>query len=99
MNDDNQTRYQLFGSYQWEWGPFVSPQPCLALLPFPEPVAVHTRAVTQALSELNAGIHNTSVVICNLYCDRSNDQQVSSGQNLKGLDKLIIIMIYTKHNH
>jgi hypothetical protein len=32
-------------------------------------------------------------------CDQSNDQQVSSGQNLKGLDKIIIIMIYTKHNH
>ncbi len=45
------------------------------------------------------GIHNKSVVVCNLYCDRSNDKQVSSGWNLKGLDKLIIIMIYTKHNH
>ena len=42
MNDDNQTRYQLFGSSQWKWGPFVSPQPCLAFLPFPEPVAIHT---------------------------------------------------------
>ncbi len=37
-----------------------------------------------------AGIHNTSVV-CNLYCDRSSDQQETSGQNLKGFDKLIII--------
>ncbi len=45
------------------------------------------------------GIHNTIVVVCNLYCDQSNDQQVSSGWNLKGLDKLIITMIYTKHNH
>ncbi len=38
-----------------------------------------------------AGIHNTSVVVCNLYCDRSSDQQETSGRNLKGFDKLIII--------
>ncbi len=38
-----------------------------------------------------AGIHNTSVVVCNLYCDRSSDQQETSSRNLKGFYKLIII--------
>ena len=40
----------LFGSAQWEWDHLVNPQFCLALLPFPAPVAV--RAVILALSEL-----------------------------------------------
>jgi hypothetical protein len=85
----------LFGLPQWERDHLVNPQFCLALLPFPAPVAV--RKVILALSlNSNSGIHNMSVVVCNLCCDRGNDQQVSSGRNLKGLDKLIIIMIYTK---
>ncbi len=37
--------------------------------------------------------------VCNLYCIRNRGQQETSGRNLKGLDKLIIIMMYTKHNH
>ncbi len=40
----------LFGSAQWEWDHLVNPQFCIALLPFPAPVAV--RAVILTLSEL-----------------------------------------------
>jgi hypothetical protein len=43
------------------------------------------------------GVFNMSVVIHNLYCIRGSGLlQETSGQNLK---VIIIIMIYTKHNH
>jgi|688.fasta_scaffold686770_1 hypothetical protein len=58
------------------------PQLCLALLPFPKPVAVHAQSPFHSPNH-NAGKHNTSVVVCNLYCDGSIDQQVSRGHNLR----------------
>jgi hypothetical protein len=64
-----------------------------------EPVTVH--AVTLHSSNSNASMnqYECTVVVHNLYCDRNSAQKETSGQNLKVLNRLIIIMIYTKHNH
>jgi len=98
VRETAQTSVFLFGAVRLSperMGPLGKP---LALPSTPATSrTLAVRAVTLVHSD--AGIPNTGVVVCNLYCDQSSDQQVSSGQNLKGLDKLIIIMIYTKHNH
>ncbi len=80
-------------------GPLGKPPASLALLPLQEPVAACTVALHSSLFTPMPVWSNISVVVHNLYCDRSSGQQETSGQNLKGLVKLIIIMIYTKHNH
>jgi hypothetical protein len=70
------------GSAQKEWGHLVNPQHCLDLLPSPKPVAVHTQSPYHSPNP-NDVTHNTSVVVCNLYCDRSSDRQISGGRNLR----------------
>jgi hypothetical protein len=50
--------------------------------PSPEPVAVYVQSLYYPPRH-NAGIHNMSVVVCNLYCARNSDRQVSSGRNLR----------------
>jgi hypothetical protein len=77
----------VFGSAQKEWGHSVRPPATSALLPLQEPVAA--RAVTLA----RVWSYTTFIVI------EASDQQKTSGRNLKSLDKLIIIIIYTKNNH
>jgi hypothetical protein len=42
-------------------------------------------------------LHNTSVVVWNLYCDRNSDHQVPWDETWEGLNKLKI-MISTQHN-
>jgi hypothetical protein len=80
-----------FGAAQKEWRPLGRPLHCLDLLPSPEPLAVYAQS-PYCSPNPNTGLYNMSVFVC-------SDRQVSSGWNLKALDKLIIIMIYTQHNH
>ena len=77
----------------------ASPQLCMALLSFPEPVALHAQSPKHSPNSQCRYTQYECAVVCILYCDWSSDQQVSSSRNLKGLEKLIIIIIYTKHNH
>jgi hypothetical protein len=70
----------MFCSARTEWGHLANPQ--LTWHSYrKEPVAVH--AVT--LHSLNS---NTSMVVHNLYCDRSSGQQETSGRNLKGFRQI-----------
>jgi len=86
----------LFGSAQTELGHFGKPPANLALLPS----RTSNRTCSYpALFELQRRYESMSVVVHNLYCDRSSAQKETSGQNLKVLNRLITIMIYTKHNH
>ncbi len=66
--------------------------------PSPEPVAVYAQS-PYYFPIHNAGIHNTHVVVCNLYCAETVIGRYLAVVTWEGLDKLIIIMIYTQHNH
>jgi hypothetical protein len=68
---------------------WTSSQHCLDLLPSPESVAVYPQSPYYSPNP-NAGIHNTRVVVCNLYCVRSSDLQVSSAQKFFAPAKSVI---------
>ncbi len=57
---------ELFSTALKEWGHLVSPQYHADLLPSPKPVAVYTQSPYYPPTH-KAGIHNTSVVVCNHY--------------------------------
>jgi hypothetical protein len=77
----------VFRSAQKEWGHSGRSPASSALLALQEPVAAHAVILAHVWS------YTTFIVI------EASNQQKTSGRNLKSSDKLIIIMIYTKHNH
>jgi hypothetical protein len=85
-----------FSSAQTECGHLANPQPAWHSYR-QEPVAVRSYPALFELQRHYEAIrvwsYTTFIVI------EASGQQETSGQNLKDLDKLIIIMIYTKHNH